>query len=1180
MKKKHWFPIFVGSVLNKNRTMKLSFLLFALVLFNSYANSYGQNKRLSLDITNKSIESVLEKIEFKSKFNFFYKTEEIDVKRKVTIDVVDTPIKEILDILFKNQDVSYKVVKKQIVLKRNTAVSIPSSDNDVRNQPNPIVQHSISGTISDSNGNPLPGANIVEKGSTNGVTADFDGNFSLNLANENATLLVSYIGFATKEVAVNGQNTIDISLEESAAGLDEVVVIGYGSREKKDITTSISTVESDVIDKSVSLTPELAMQGTMTGVFVSGNSGNPLSRPTVRIRGVNTWGVSSPLYVVDGVPITELGSGVEGTDARVSDVRGPINIMSMIDPNDIESISVLKDASAAAIYGVRASNGVVLVTTKRGKTATPTIEFDSRFGFQNIANTWDVLNTQQYIEFYRNSFAANPNFTLEPVFDPTSPQYLGNTRETYDWQSSIINRDATVENHSVRISGRTDATNYYASGSYASTEGVVNGVSLDRYSFNVKLDNSFNNWLNTGINFRLAYVEGEDEGSNLTDSALTPPWQPIYDANGPDFLQGFAQIVPGFDENGNWVSEQLYGEASGENSLGIAALNNRQYNSLRNLGNAFVEIKPLKGLSIKGNFSVDWYKHDRKLFRDYNQAYFRVGGSPNDKGGGNSVGDYGENFTTNVNIIKELTIHYNTTFGKHNLDLLASGMDQQYSAKYISAQTDFITTRDPNQWTVGGNNEFTLVESELFRWALQGLLGRASYNYANKYYLDATVRRDGSNRFAPDKRWGTFPSASVAWRISSEPIMENVKWLTDLKFRAGWGQLGNQEVRPLAYLSPVEQRPTYAFGSFPGSDGLGNYSVGAALFSFPNADLEWEKTTTTNIGLDAIIAQNLSASLEYYHKETDGILQETSIPSSVGSKENPVANIASVRNQGFEMSLNYTGKIGEVNFNVGGNITTVKNEVLSTYEGIPIGGDLRIEEGYPINFIYGYKEGGIFQNQQEIDAYTQTTQDLTISQDFQPGDRYFLDINGPPDSENGFDFYTPGPDGVVNQFDRTYLGKTIPGFYYGLNFGLDYKGFDLSGILQGVGDIQRYNNAYATMTQTATRGNNLSVDVLNSWTAENQSTRFARAVVGDPNGSLRFSSRYVEDASYFRLSNLQLGYTFPKAILAPMDDLVRYLRFYVSVNNAFTITDWHGLNPEDDGQPVPRVVSFGVSAKF
>ena len=439
-----------------------------------------------------------------------------------------------------------------------------------------------------------------------------------------------------------------------------------------------------------------------------------------------------------------------------------------------------------------------------------------------------------------------------------------------------------------------------------------------------------------------------------------------------------------------------------------------------------------------------------------------------------------------------------------------------------------------------------------------------------------TVRRDGSTRFAPENRWGTFPSASAAWRISSEPFMQDLDFISDLKLRVGWGQLGNQEVRQLAYLSPIEKTPTYAFGG----NGWGNYYLGAAMFSFPNPGLEWEHTSTTNAGFDAIIFDNLDMSFEYYYKKTSGILQETTIPSSVGSKQNPVANIAEVMNEGIELTLNYSNSIGELNYNIGGNLSTVRNEVLSTDQNIPFNtGSGRIEPGYSVNYLYGYKVGGIFQTPEQVDEYTSEVEDKGISRPFAPGDLYFVDVNGEPDPENGYRFYTPGADGVVNEYDRTFLGKTIPGYYYGMNLGLDYKGFDFSAFFQGVGDVMKYNQARHALGNLGTRGNNLHSSVLNAWTEENPSNTIPKAIVAAQNhNSAR--SRFIESANYLRLSNVQVGYTLPQSVYDGLNNQIEYARIYLGLNNAFVMTPWSGLDPENDYNPMPRVFNIGLNARF
>lgn len=456
------------------------------------------------------------------------------------------------------------------------------------------------------------------------------------------------------------------------------------------------------------------------------------------------------------------------------------------------------------------------------------------------------------------------------------------------------------------------------------------------------------------------------------------------------------------------------------------------------------------------------------------------------------------------------------------------------------------------------------------------MLGRVGYNYNSKYYLDVTVRRDGSARFAPENRWGTFPSASVAWRISSEPFMENFAWLSDLKLRAGWGQLGNQEVRDLAYLSPIATNPSYAWGNNSQAIGRGYFSTGATVFGLANPNLQWEKTSTTNVGFDAVLLRNLNVSFEYYDKLTTGILQEVSLPNSVGVSQQPVDNIASVRNSGIELSLNYNGDLGELHYNIGGNITTVKNNVEKTYKDIPL---WDIEEGYSMFYLRGYKVDGIFQSQDEINAWKEIYKDASYqTAKVAPGDFYFKDVRSAPKKPN--EFYSEVGDSIINSYDQVFLGNTIPGFFYGLNINLDYKNFDLGAQFTGVGDVVKYNDLRAAMEYTPGTGNNLSTEILNSWTPENPSSRMPRVIGGDPAQNFRRSDHFVESAAYFRLSNIQLGYTLPVSFINYTKNSISNLRVYAGFSNLFTITKYTGFDPESDKYPTPRVFFMGLNVRF
>jgi TonB-linked SusC/RagA family outer membrane protein len=464
------------------------------------------------------------------------------------------------------------------------------------------------------------------------------------------------------------------------------------------------------------------------------------------------------------------------------------------------------------------------------------------------------------------------------------------------------------------------------------------------------------------------------------------------------------------------------------------------------------------------------------------------------------------------------------------------------------------------------------------RWALQGYLFRVSYNYAYKYYLDATVRRDGSARFAPENRWGTFPSLSAAWRISSEDFMKELTWINDLKIRGGWGQLGNQEVRDMAYLSVISTRPTYAFGNlstiYPAT---GVFNLGATIFGIPNRDLTWEKTETTNFGFDAQLFKNLSFSAEYYHKLTKGILQAIDIPPSVGAVEIPVANVAKVMNRGFEFSANYNGSVGQFNYNIGANLTTTVNKVIETYKHIPTSNGT-VEEGHSMFYYKAYKVAGIFQSDAEAQEWLKTHSDASYTvAKVGGGDFYFQDLRGAPNS-NG-QFYSEGADGKIDTYDMVDIGKSIPGYFYGFNIGADYKGFDFSAQFSGVGDVIKYN-AIKAGTFYPTEGDNMTTIVYNAWTPENKQNEYPRLNFSDPAQNLRYSDFFFESGAYLRLQNIQLGYTLPKTVYNACHDNIRNIRAYIGFSNLFTITKYTGLDPENDNYPTPRTFYMGLSAKF
>lgn len=1035
----------------------------------------------------------------------------------------------------------------------------------------------VKGSVFDESKIPLTGVTVVQKGTTIGTVTDQKGNFSIQLTEKEPILRFSFIGMKNIEVQVGDQKEISLTMETEISGLDDVVVIGYGSRAKKDVTTAISVIDTKSIEKVVSMNPVMAMQGTMSGVQVSGNSGNLMDKPSIRIRGVNTWGIADPLYVVDGIPVQISGEGADAESGIGSWSAGPLNIMNMIDPNDIESISVLKDASAAAIYGVRAGNGVILITTKKGKGDKPRLEFSSRLGIQNMTQHLNMLNTAQYTKHIQDVYASNPslnpNIYNVDVIDPNSAKYLGNSK-TYDWQNEMKNKNAPMQEYSLRLLGGTAKTDYFMSLGYAEQEGSFQGNNLERYNMSFKVNSQVNSWLRAGINYRLSMNKGTDGPDyidlNFVKLAQAPPWQPVY-GNGPN---GYQPVVTGYAGDGSWNNDPIWGAGTQWNFNGLMASNGYNFKGLRNMGNVYLELEPVKDLKIRGTVSVDYNSRFMQLFVNNKNAWLNPNfGDPGAEGGGSSAGYIDEATVSDFNLVKELTVNYKKSFGNHNFDLLLNTMHQNVESKVSGIFTYYVPTENPDLRTII-NSDYVSAGTGIQRSALMGYMSRLSYNYNSKYYLDATVRYDGSTRFAPEYRWDYFPSVSAAWRISGESFMENNKWLSDLKLRAGWGQLGNQEVPNLQYMSPINGNPAYAWGL--STDGKGTVVQGATIFGIPTPNLLWEKTTTYNIGIDAVIKTNLSLSIEYYNKLTDGLIQTMTIPASVGATILPYANIGSVSNKGWEMSANYNNHAGDFVYSVSANFTTVKNTVEKTYNHIPM---WNVEEGQSLFYIKGYKNDGIFQTQAEVDAWKAKYEDDSYQTPLvAPGDYHFQDLRSAPSKPGTF--YKDSLDNRINSYDMVNLGNTIPKFSYGFNFNLQYKGFDVSAMFTGVGGVYKYNDLRASLEYSPTDKTNLSTAILNAWTPDNKNTSIPRVMGGDPASNFRTSDLYVEKAGYLRMSNLQLGYTLPQTVYNFTNHSISNIRLYGAVSNVFTITKYTGVDPENDYYPIPRIVSMGLNVSF
>lgn len=1036
---------------------------------------------------------------------------------------------------------------------------VASSQNAVCAQSTKNV--SVTGVVTGDQSEAMPGVTVVIKGTTKGTSTDAEGRYSLGDVPEQSTLVFSFVGYATEEVLLNGRSVVNVKLVPDLQSLGEVVVIGYGEREKKDLTGAIGSVSAAQISKTPVVSPDQALQGRISGVNVTAANGDPSAKQVIRIRGIGTLGNNDPLIVVDGMPLAE-----PGINAGVaSNLRPPQNPLSLINPADIESIDVLKDASATAIYGMRASNGVILITTKKGKAGRTSINFSAYRGVQQLRKRFDMLDTPGYLTLLNESFTNfNQNLAQqEQVYNPSNPQNI--LRNNSDWQSPVINDNAAIEDYNLSLTGGSEKYNLFISGGYFRQQSVIKSRQLERYSFAINSNVRPLKFLNIGQTLRTSYSRQDLTGVANLDMAYNPPVQAIYDPNGTN---GFASSL-----------QNLYGFGYRRNMLGVKStiLDNR-LNSLRAIGSFYAEITPVQGLTVRGNIGLDYDLSTQPNFR-LNDSNFQPGAGVS----GNNLGT-GIN-RTGFNILREVTATYARNFSGHNLSFLLGFTDQVYNFESINfTASDFPgTSRELRSY---GLTAAQGVENNRWAWGLQGYIGRVGYNYNSKYYLDLTLRRDGSSRFSPENRWDWFPAVAAAWRFTGEKFAQNLPFLSEGKLRVGWGQSGNQDVEPYRYIATINLNPQYYFG--------GTRVSGAAPGFFTN-NLFWETSIQTNIGLDLGFFQNkLTLTADYFIKDTRDILIGVPLPA-VSGFSGTVLNAVSVKNAGIELALGYNGNAGAFKYGVSANMTALRNQVTGLGErGQPITtANNRTEIGRPVGYFYGYQTNGIFQNQAEVDAYRAVINDrIAASGAVAPGDIRFVDNNGPrtQDTPAG-QFFSGQPDGVVDANDRTYIGKPIPDLYYGLTLTAGYKDFDLSMFFQGVQGVDLFNAPRASGEQMSA-GNNQWRSTNNRWTGEGTSNTMPRAVRNDPHGNNRFSNRWIEDGSFLRGKNFQIGYTLPAPLLKKMGGMSS-LRVYASAQNLFVLTRYTGLDPEFSGDnvlsngadnsgitPLPRMFIVGLNLGF
>lgn len=1052
------------------RIMRLIVFILLASILQTWANdTYSQKTRLSLNVIGEKLVDVIDDIENQSEYFFLYNEKLIDTERTVSISTNNQKIDEILNKLFAGEDVLYTISDRKIIL-------APSYLSESAQQ-----QNSVSGTVMNESGEPLPGVTVAIKGATQGTITNSDGSYRLENVSNNATLVFSYIGMKTQEIVVGNQSTVNVEMEVDAIGIEEVVAIGYGTMKKSDLTGAVSQVKNETLEAVPVYNMEQALKVGAAGVRVTQNSGIPGARIEVRIRGGNSMiGDNQPLYVVDGFPVT-----------------GGINFLN---PADIESVDILKDASATAIYGSRGANGVVIITSKRGRLGQESqIEINSFYGVQEEVNRFDVLNAKEYgviaNEWLRNQ-GLDPYFNIDEIQNPGT-----------DWQD-VVFRTAPLHNHTITFTGSSEKTRYSLSGNYYDQEGILLNSGVKRGSARLNLDHELKNWLTMAVNLQLSrrerksvYVDNGYRGQGLLSSAASaPPTLPVYNEDGLPY---------------RIEQEYNFGSADMRNPLIYASNKDRSFaNGV--LGNATFNIHFTPELSFK---TLVGLQYEYVLGDDYSPIIYS-----SDRGSASISNAYSNSF------LNENTLTYANTFDEvHDINILGGYTYQtnMYRNSYIGV-SGFANNTTEN-YDLGAAETVGNPGSGYSDWTLASLLGRINYSYADKYMVTASIRADGSSRFGADHKWGYFPSAAVAWRISEESFMQDISFINSLKLRASYGVTGSTALSPYQSLNRLNS-VKYIYEDH--TDVIGFVPVGIS-----NSDLKWESTAQLDIGFDLNVLNNrLRFVADYYKKNTTDLLASVPLPPSVGFGS-IYQNIGEIQNRGLEFSINADISQREFKWTASAQISTNKNEVIELAGGSDIYGAEQgaawpstniAREGEPMGAFYGLLEDGLDEN----------------------GYIKYVDVSG-PDGE---------PDGVINSLDRVILGSYYPDFIYGLTSDFAYKNFELNIIIEGVYGNEIFNATKGTNLNSFQRGNNQFKDIIGNYWTEEDPDPTAKYPKISASTQVTASERFIEDGSYLRLKTLRFAYNLPVSKMGV--SFFNRAQIYFSGTNLLTFTNYSGLDPE------------------
>ena len=1066
------------------RIMRISTFLLMVCVFCSYAgNAHSQNAKVSIRMNNVKLDKILNEIENQTDYLFIYNNQ-VDINKITSVKVKNEAVAQVLDRILSGTGINYELEGTHIILTTEAIKDLHAQQQ----------AKTVTGTVTDVSGEPIIGANIRIKGTTTGTITDIDGNFSIE-AEPQSVIEVSYIGYLTQETVINNQKSIRFLLKEDTKTLDEVVVIGYGVQKKADLTGSVANINTEKLNTQSNANIGQALQGKIAGVDIVSQGGAPGSGTRIMVRGIGTLNNASPLYIVDGMYM---------------------NSIDHINPNDIASIDVLKDASSAAIYGSRAANGVIIVTTKEGSNTEgkPIIDLSVNLGISTASKFLDMLDAKGWAEVTTIARQAIGKPALDMATD------LANKPDN-DWQD-IMFRPALMQNYNLSVKGGGKYSTYYTGLGYFNQDGIVKGTNYQRYNIQSKND----------------YKRGIfSAGTNLIISFSHD--KPLHQELRGGMIGTILQSVPTLEKYDD-TREGGYGGTYGDvvnipHPLAIIDDNimDRYNENVKIFANLYAHIELFKGLKYKLNLTPD-FSFER--YKNYLNKY--------DFGlATNSITQLTERQRRRRNILVENLLTFDRTFGEHKISALAGYTYQDSRFRHIQAygeglpqgleEIDAATTNRSNE----GNS---------WRSVLTSILGRVFYSYQNKYLFTATIRRDGSSKFGKNNRYGYFPSFSLGWNVAEEKFMENVHWLDQLKLRGGYGVLGNQEIDNYQYSSTITTGINYP-------DGNGGLLQGAFPKNFANPDIKWEETAMTNVGIDFMAFNNrLSLTADYYVKNTKDILLTVPIPISSGGANDPIRNAGKIRNNGFEFNL---GWMDQPNPDISYGINLIgsfnKNKVIAmgSESGSIKGGSTNqnittseTKAGYPIGGYWLISTAGYFNSQEEVDAYAKDGKKIQPAAE--PGDIKFVDANN---------------DGVINDDDRVFQGSPFPDFTFALNGNMRYKNFDLSIGLQGVLGNKIYNATRQTL-EDVTKGSNFLASCLDYWTPENKNASHPRLTWDDPNRNTRAESdRYLENGSYLRLRSVQLGYTFPQTWFK---GAIQHARVYINAENLFTITSYSGYSPD------------------